>query len=199
MTAKTDKVIENVAADSEVVVEGNNDTTIDKKVETVKAVRDALVGAVTDILNETEVGNVLAMYDTGVAFNSEEIAKEAGEYVISGLVQSLCYNVFEGYKTHGAKSLAKAEDDMFKASEKDAWNGTEKSAEILEGRIEWCAKMDVQQSYRKALQQFCSGLYTSVTGERYQGQPASNVKRTESPEQGAIARLRAKRSAGLQS
>ena len=193
MTAKTDKVIENV------VVESVEKSDVDVQVERVKGVKEVLVTAITEILNDTEVGNVLAMYDTGVEFNSEEIATEAGEYVIAGLVQSLCYNVFEGYRAHGAKSLAKAEDDMFKASEKDSWSHTEKSAEILEGRIAWCAKMDVQQSYRKGLQQFISGLYTAVTGERYQGQPSANKSTVDSPEQDAIARLRAKKSAGLAS
>jgi len=192
MNAKTKTAVEKVAVEEVVKSE------VDILTERVKAVRDVLVGAIAEVINETEVGNVLATYDTGVEFDSVEIAKEAGEYVIAGLLQSLCYNVFEGYKSHGAKSLAKAEDDMFKASEKDAWNGTEKSAEILEGRIQWCAKMDVQQSYRKALQQFCSGLYTSQTGERYSGQPA-NGRKTESPEQDAITRLRAKKSAGLAS
>ena len=179
MAAKTDKVV--------------TENSIDKKVASVKVVRDVLVDTITDILNATEVGNVLAMYDTGASFNSEEIAKEAATYVIEGLAQALCYNVFEGYRSHGAKSLAKAEDDMFKASEKDEWSRTEKSAEILEGRIEWCAKMDVQQSYRKALQEFMSGLYTSISGNRYQGQPSTERKPVDSPEQGAIARLRAQK------
>ena len=193
MNAKTKTVIEKVA------VESSEKTEIDVKTERVKGVRDVLVTALTEIINEVEVGNVLAMYDTGVTFDSEAIATEAAEYVIAGLAQSLCYNVFEGYRSHGAKSLAKAEDDMFKASEKDSWSHTEKSAEILEGRIAWCAKMDVQQSYRKGLQQFISGLYTAVTGERYQGQPSANKSTVDSPEQDAIARLRAKKSAGLQS
>ena len=192
MNAKTKKVVENV------VVETPEKTEIDVLTERVKNVKEVLVGALTEVINDTEVGNVLATYDTGVEFDSHEIAKLAGEFVIAGLLQSLCYNVFEGYKAYGAKSLAKAEDDMFKASEKDAWNGTEKSAEILEGRIQWCAQMDVQQSYRKALQQFVSGLYASQTGERYSGQ-AKTGRKTESPEQDAITRLRAKKSAGLAS
>lgn len=197
MTSKTDKVIENKAPESEMINLDVADKTVDDLVARVKTVREVLVGAISEILETTEVGNVLALYDTGAVFDGEAIAKDAAEYVIAGLAQSLCYNVFEGYKSHGAKALAKAEDDMFKASEKDEWSRSEKSGEILEGRIAWCAKMDVQQSYRKALQQFTSGLYTSITGERYQGQPASERKAVDSPEQGAIARLRAKKDAGL--
>jgi hypothetical protein len=193
MNTKTQKVIEKVA------VENATKSEIDVAIDRVKAVRDVLVTAVTEVLNETEVGNVLAMYDTGALFNGEEIAQDAAKYVIAGLAQALCYNVFEGYKSHGAKALAKAEDDMFNASEKDEWNRTEKSGEILEGRIQWCAKMDVQQSYRKALQPFASGLYTSITGERYQGQPTTDRKPVSSPEQSVIAKLRAKKSAGLNS
>jgi hypothetical protein len=194
MNAKTKKVLT-----EEVVVETPEKNEIDIQTERVKAVRDSLVGAITDILNDTEVGNVLALYDTGVEFDGEEIAKEAAKYVIEGLAQSLCYNVFEGYKTHGARALAKAEDDVSKAAEKDEWSRTEKSADILEGRIQWCAKMDVQQSYRKALQQFASGLYTSISGERYQGHSSANRKPLASPEQGVVARLRARKSAGLSS
>ncbi len=184
MAPKTDKVIEKDAPETE---------TVDQLVARVNGVKTVLVGAITEILEATPVGNVLAVYDTGDVFNGPEIATEAADYVIAGLAQALCYNVFEGYKAHGAKSLAKAEDDMFKASEKDEWSRSEKSGEILEGRIAWCAKMDVQQSYRKALQQFVSGLYTSITGERYQGQQASNRTPVDSPEQGAIARLRARK------
>jgi hypothetical protein len=168
-------------------------------VKLAHSVADPLLIAIQTVLDEpevaTKVGNTLALYDTGVEFDSEKLASEALQFILKGFAGSLCYNIQEGYK-RGHQKLAEAEDEMIKASFRDENSPSERSAELLHGRIEWCAKMDVQQVYRKAMEQFALGIYTAMTGERYQSSTRSSGKSgVDSPEQNVVATLRARKEA----
>jgi len=170
--------------------------TVDAKVAFLKTVSIPFNAALEQILSDAAIGNTLAMYNTGVEFKPEEIANEAGLFVIKGLIGSLCYNVIEGAK-RGVQKLAEAEDQMDSASNRDDTFRTEKSADQLHQRIVWCAKMDVQQVYRAALQEFVLGLYTSITGERYQQSAARSDRKggVDSPEQSVVEKMRARKAA----
>lgn len=167
---------------------------VDAKVATSKSVSDPLMNVIKDVMETTEVGNTLALYDTGVEFDSEELAQDAAMFIIKGLAGALCYNITRGLQD-GTKRLAEAEDQMIRASANDAEQRTERSAEQLHQRIEWCAKMDVQQVYRRALKEFVFGLYTDMTGERYQRKAPSVPGTVNSPEQSIAAKIQARRDA----
>lgn len=168
--------------------------TVDAKVAEIKAVAVPLKSALEAVINAAPIGNVVACYDTGVEFNSEQIAADAADFVLKGLIGALCYNVIDGHRGNGAKMLNNALDQVDQAAERDANFRTEKSAEQLEQRIQWACRMDVQQAYRKSLQDFTMALYTAITGERYQSRAAtSSSARPESKEQDIAAQLKARR------
>jgi len=169
--------------------------TVDEKVAAIKLVSEPLKSALEAVINACPIGNTVAMYDTGVEFNSEQICSDAADFVLKGLVGALCYNVIDGHRGNGQKMLNNALDQVDQAAERDANFRTEKSADQLEQRIQWAARMDVQQAYRKSLQDFTIALYTAITGERYQSRAAaSSVARPDSKEQGIAASLKARRS-----
>jgi len=203
MTAKTKNVVEKVApVDFKVALRPLIDATpeqplTDERVTAMKLVTGPLEAFLELIIESADVGNTCALYDTGADFDSEEICKDAAQFVINGLMGSLCYNVYEGYRGNGQKNFSKAFDDMRKAGDKDSYQRTEKSAEILQGRIVWCAKMDLQQVYRKALQTRIAELYVAMTGERYQPSGTRSKSAPDSPEQNALARIAARANAGL--
>ena len=180
MNTNTKTAVENVAVDS--------------KVHEINLIAAPIKAAIEAAINAAPIGNVLAMYDTGADFNGEVIAKEAADFVLKGLIGSLCYNVIDGRKTAGAKMFNDALDQVDAAAERDAQFRTEKTSDQLQNRIRWAARMDVQQNYRAALEPFVSALYAAVTGERYQRSVArSDLKRPDSPEQGVVAALAARR------
>jgi hypothetical protein len=169
---------------------------VDEKVTEINLVAAPFKAAIEAVINAAPVGNVLAMYDTGADFDAELIASDAADFVLKGLIGSLCYNVIDGRKTTGAKMFNDALDQVDAAAERDAQFRTEKSSDQLQNRIRWAARMDVQQSYRAALEPFVSALYAAVTGERYQrGVSRSDLARPNSPEQGVVAALAARRKA----
>jgi len=170
--------------------------TIDNEIETIKSVANPLKTVLEDIINNAPVGNILACYDTGAEFNSEEIAQEAAEFVLKGLLGALCYNVIDGRKNQGQKMLNDALDQVDRATEQDAQFRSEKSADRLHNRIVWAARMDVQQAYRASLEKFVLALYIAVTGERYQRHvPVDLSEAPASPEQSVAQKLRARRTA----
>jgi len=168
---------------------------IDTNVKELKMVSEPLKAALETVINNAEIGNVLACYDTGVEFNAESIASDAAEFVLKGLVGALCYNVIDGYKGNGQTMLNNALDQVDEAAERDANFRTEKSADQLHQRIVWAARMDVQQAYRKSLQDFVLKLYTAVTGERYQARIATSNAKPDSAEQSVAEKLKARRQA----
>jgi len=169
---------------------------VDKAVKALKKVSSPLKSALEAVINECPIGNVIACYDTGVDFPNKQICEDAADFVLKGLVGALCYNVIDGYRGNGQKMLNNALDQVDQAAERDGTFRTEKSAEQLEQRIQWAARMDVQQAYRKSLQDFTIALYTAITGERYQSRAAtSNAVRPDSKEQGVAASLKARRRA----
>lgn len=170
--------------------------TIDQEVANVKAVSNPLKSALEAVINDAEIGNIVACYDTGHAdFDAEKICSEAAEFVLKGLAGALCYNVIDGYKGNGQNMLNRALDQVDEAAERDAAFNTEKSQEQLHQRIEWACRMDVQQAYRKSLQQFVSALYAAMTGERYQARVAASNGRPETAEQSVADKLKARRRA----
>ena len=175
--------------------EVKNDS-INEKVAEIKAVSEPLKSALETVIENAPIGNVLACYDTGAEFDSEQIATDAAEFVLKGLLGAFCYNVIDGYKGNGQTMLNNALDQVDQAAERDANLRTEQTADRLHQRIEWAARMDVQQAYRKALQPFATALYTAVTGERYQRRVASSAsEKPNSPEQSVASTIRARRSA----
>jgi len=166
---------------------------VDEMVKAVKAVAVPLKSALEKEIAEAPISNVLACYDTGVEFDSELIATEAAEFVLKGLVGSLCYNVIDGYRRNGQKMLNDALDQVDQAAERDAATPNEQTADRLHQRIEWAARMDVQQAYRKHLQKFVVALYTAVTGERYQQRVARSSYKPNSTEQLVAESLKARR------
>lgn len=163
---------------------------VDNAMREIKLVSEPLRAALEAVINDAAIGNVIACYDTGVEFDNEQIATDAAEFVLKGLVGALCYNVIDGYRGNGSKMLNNALDQVDQAAERDANFRTEKSADQLHQRIEWAARMDVQQAYRKSLQPFVTALYTAVTGERYQQRVATSSGKPHSPEQAAASNLR---------
>jgi DNA-binding protein H-NS len=169
--------------------------TVDEKVKSIKLVSEPLKSALEAVINAAPVGNVLAMYDTGAEFNAEQIASDAADFVLKGLVGALCYNVIDGHRGNGQTMLSNALDQVDQAAERDGTFRTEKSSDQRQQRIEWAARMDVQQAYRKSLQDFAIALYTAITGERYQSRAAtSSSAKPDSQEQGIAARLKARRA-----
>lgn len=169
--------------------------TVDEKVAAIKLVSEPLKFALEAVINAAPVGNVLAMYDTGAEFNSEQIASDAADFVLKGLVGALCYNVIDGHRGNGQTMLSNALDQVDQAAERDGTFRTEKSSDQLQQRIEWAARMDVQQAYRKSLQDFAVALYTAITGERYQSRAAtSSSAKPDSKEQGIAAALKQRRA-----
>lgn len=172
------------------------EATIDAGVAELKAVAVPLKTALEAVINAAPISNTMACYDNGIDFDAEVIASDAAEFVLKGLIGALCYNVIDGHRGNGQKMLNNALDQVDQAAERDANFRTEKSADQLHQRIEWAARMDVQQAYRKSLQDFVLKLYTAVTGERYQQRVAtSSAGRPDSKEQGVAASLKARRSA----
>jgi hypothetical protein len=175
------------------------EVTIDEKIAQVKPVAKAMKDLLESIINEVPIGNVIECYeaDSAIVIDSEELAKEAAEYVLKGVFGSLCYNVIDGYRHFGQKSLNDALDAVDQAAERDASTArNEKTADRLHQTINWACRMDVQQSYRKALQTPMLGLYTAATGERYAQRVAtSGTNRPDSPEQSVAQKLRERRSA----
>ena len=173
-----------------------SEETVDSKVAAVKDVANPLKSAIEQVINDTEVGNLIACYDTGHAdFNGAQIAEDAAEFVLKGLAGALCYNVIDGYKGNGQTMLNNALDQVDKAAERDAQFGTEKTQDQLHQRIEWACRMDLQQAYRKSLQQFVVAMYTAITGERYQQRVASSHAKPETAEQSVADKLRERRQA----
>lgn len=170
--------------------------TVDAKVAAVKAVSDPLKSAIEEVMSNTEIGNLIQCYDTGHAdFDGAQIAEEAAEFVLKGLAGALCYNVIDGHRGNGQTMLNNALDAVDKAAERDANFRNEKSQEQLHQRIEWACRMDIQQAYRKSLQQFVVGLYTAITGERYQQRGVANSHgKPDTAEQSVAERLRARRT-----
>ncbi len=176
--------------------------TIDEKaIETavaeLKAISTPLKDALVAVIEAAPIGNVIACYDhSGVVIDAEEVASEAADFVLKGLLGSFCYNVIDGHKGNGASMLNQALDQVDRFAERDATFRTEKSADQLQQRILWACRMDVQQSYRKSLQDFVTKLYTAVTGTRYvQRGVATGGRKPDSPEQSVAANLRASRQA----
>ena len=170
--------------------------TVDEKVRDIKLVSEPLKSALEAVINNAPIGNTIACYDTGVEFDSEQIATDAAQFVLKGLVGALCYNVIDGHRGNGQQMLNNALDQVDQAAERDANFRTEKSADQLHQRIEWACRMDVQQAYRKSLHEFVTALYTAVTGERYQQRAAtSSASRPDSNEQSVAESLKARRSA----
>ena len=181
MNAKTKNVSEN---------------DIDNSVANVKTVSAPLQSALEQIINDAEIGNVIACYDTGHEdFKADVICEDAAQFVLKGLIGALCYNVIDGYKGNGQTMLNNALDQVDQAAERDATFRTEKTADQLAQRIAWAARMDVQQAYRKSLQKFVTALYAAVTGERYQARVATSVGKPDSTEQSVAEKLRARRKA----
>lgn len=169
---------------------------VDSNVAAVKAIADPLKSALEQVINDAEIGNVIAMYDTGHEdFKADVICEDAAQFVLKGLIGALCYNVVDGFKGNGQTMLNNALDQVDQAAERDATFQTEKSADQLAQRIAWAARMDVQQAYRESLQKFVTGLYTAVTGERYQARAAVSIGKPESTEQSVADKLRARRRA----
>lgn len=164
--------------------------TVDAMVASIKLVSVPLKSALEQVINDAAISNVIACYDTGVEFDNEQIATEAADFVLKGLVGALCYNVIDGFRGNGSKMLNNALDQVDQAAERDANFRTEKSADQLHQRIEWAARMDVQQAYRKSLQPFVTALYTAITGERYQQRVATSAEKPNSPEQSTASNLR---------
>ena len=154
-------------------------------------ISESLKAALTNVIEETDVGNTIGMYDTGHEdFNAEVIATDAAEFVLKGLIGALCYNVVEGYRGNGQKMLNNALDQVDQAANADAQFSTEQTQDRLNQRIQWAARMDVQQTYRAALQDFVKGLYVAITGEAYQAKVARSIKPGEgSAEQNVASRL----------
>lgn len=163
---------------------------VDSKVAQIKKISVPLKSAIEQVINDTDVGNVIACYDDGgVIVDAEETAKDAAEFVLKGLIGSLCYNVINGYTGIGQQRLNEALDKVDQAAAQDESNPSQKSQEWLHNRINWACRMDVQQSYRKALQKFTEELYTAVTGERYT-RPVARSGKTDSPEASVARSLR---------
>lgn len=167
----------------------------EKAMKALKQVADPLKQALEQIINEAPVSNTLACYDTGAEFDGAEIAADAAEFVLKGLIGAFCYNVVEGYKGNGQTMLNRALDQVDEAAERDATFRTEKSADQLHQRIVWAAKMDVQQAYRLALQPYAEALYTVITGERYTRKVDRTVGKPASEEQSVADKLRERRQA----
>ena len=151
MTSSNEKPV-----DVEVVV------AVDVIVETSKAISDA----VASILGNTEVGNTMAQFDSG-NMDRETIAKESGERVVAYLIGALCYNIIDGQK-RGVKQISEAEDQLTRALYEDERSHNEQSAERVEGRLDWLARMEVQQVYRAALEKFVRGVYLTITDKAYE-------------------------------
>jgi hypothetical protein len=163
---------------------------VTKLVAEMKKVSVPLKKAIEQIINDTPISNVIACYDDGgVIVDSEEMATEAAKFVMKGLIGALCYNVIDGYTGNGQKMLNLALDDVDQAASRDANNPNQKSQEILHRKINWACRMDVQQSYRKALQDWSEKLYVAVCGERYP-RPVARSARIESVESNVAANLR---------
>jgi len=185
-----------------------NKTQVAKKDATSKAVSDAVAPAkasaaakaavkplklhLLKIVNSTEIGNTVALYDEGLDPKfGERVGKDAATFVLKNLIGAMCYNILASQK-QGVKYLADAEDQMLIAADNDASSRSEKSSDIYSQRIEWCAKMDVQQIYRKALEKEIMGLHVAFTGERYQ--PRVTASKTDGSHK-AAEELRARREA----
>jgi len=169
---------------------------VDEAIAEMKELSIPLTQAIKKIIDETYIGNVIAIYDTEVDFDSAEVCKDAAEFVVKGIVGAICYNLFQGFLDQGAKALNRALDQVDSAAERDAGGGNEQSQDQLAERIKWAARMDVQQSYRKALREWSAKLHVAVTGERYSGKGAPRLtNRPDSLEQSTAAKLRARRRA----
>jgi len=157
----------------------------------MKEVSIPLKAAIETIINELPVEGVFKDYDgEGVMIDREVVAADAATFVLKGLIGSLCYNVIQGYTGNGQTMLNRALDQVDQAAERDASTASnQKTQDTLHARINWACQMDVQQSYRKALQEWTEQLYCAVTGDRYP-RPVATSGKTDSPEAEVARNLR---------
>ena len=170
---------------------------VDTKVAAMRAVVGPFQEAVNAAMESADIGQILTFYDVEKYDKNaaKVLTKEAAEFVIRGFVGALCYNVFDGYRNNGQKMLNDALDKADAAAERDALLRTEQTGERLHNALNWAARMEVQQAYRKALQEWASGFYTAVTGERYAQKVArSDRGAPDSAEQAVAAKLRERRA-----
>lgn len=132
--------------------------------------------SVSQMIESTDLGNVIAQYDDGSADFGEEVANEAATWLATNFIGSLPFNIIHG-KHQGQQMLDRARDATKKAFQQNALFRNEKTQDRLTSANRWECQMDLQQHLRESVRTFAEAIYFAAFEQKfiYQGKNAKPV------------------------
>lgn len=152
--------------------------------ECAATIAGQLKDAANHVIESTDVGNLLAVFDTG-DLDTEAVADEAADWVYDNLIGALPYNILAGM-TYGRKMISQAESQVANAAKRASARPSVQNDDQLLTKIRWNAKMECQQAYREAFKPLVLAIYKAIFDAPYIYQGANNPTNDEAAQTAAM-------------